>query len=190
MKILSVKHWLDQVHQISGNCPAHQSTSANAFLHASRAAFESGLLLISYPMLRSVLHCQRADSPCGLGLTCKQDMWKHTCSAACLWLPKPWDSLWCADSGLTQRKNAMYLITSVHPAAPGSFFETFPTGITRLKAFTGNRINMKWLKANIELLKGFWQKPERAGGKQKVHSVLAKTQKHLPCAWRWHKQTQ
>lgn len=37
MKMLSIQHWLEQVHQISGNWPAHQP--ANAFLHISRAAF-------------------------------------------------------------------------------------------------------------------------------------------------------
>lgn len=65
MKILSVQHWLDQVHLISGNCPAHQA--ANAFLHISRAAFEAGLLLTSYPTLRKCPALQKGWQPLWAG---------------------------------------------------------------------------------------------------------------------------
>lgn len=49
-----------------------------------------------------------------------------TCFAACLWLPKPWHSLWCAKSGLTQKKNAMYWITSATSCSNWEFLWESP----------------------------------------------------------------
>lgn len=121
----------------------------------------------------SVLHCKRDDSPCQLGLTCMQDMWEHTCFAGCLWLPKPWDSLWCADSGLTQWKNAMYWITSATSCSTWEFLWESPNWhYQAFKLSLETEYNMEWLKANSELLKGFWQKLERAG-RQTKKSLIA-----------------
>lgn len=119
----------------------------------------------------SVLHYKRDDSPCRLVLTCTQDMWKHTGFAGCLWLPKPPDSLWCADSGLTQRKNAMYWITSATCCSTWEFLWESPNWYYQaFKLSLETEYNMEWLKANSEILKGFWQTWEsREANKKFTH---------------------
>lgn len=177
--MLSVQHWLDQAHPIWGNCPAHQP--ANAFLHTSRAAFESGLLLISYPMLRKCPALQNGWQPLWAGADVHAGhVEAHLFCSLPLVAQAPRQPLVCwlrADS--EEECHVLNHLCHILQHLGVSL------GLSQLvlpgsKLSLETEYSMMWLKANSELLKGFWQKPERAGGKQKIHSLLAKTQTHLP----------
>lgn len=167
--------------------PAHQP--ANAFLHISRVAFESCFLLISYPMLRKCPALQKGWQPLWGGADVHAG---HTEAYLFCSLPLVAQALtqplvcWIrADS--EEECNVLNHLCHILQHL-GVSLESPTWYYQDLKLSLEIEYNMEWLNAISELLKGFWQKPEEKN--KKFTQCWPKPQKHLSCAWRWHKQTQ